>query len=294
MKNLFFKAFTLIELLVVIAIIGILSGLIVVSMSGVTQKATIAKAQVFSNSLKNSIMLDLVSEWKLEGNVNDSWGINSSGSIIGATTLNSGCVRDSCLSFDGDDYVTMGSDSSLNFSGDYTIEMFVYNGANTVSYPTLFNRAAQSGANGFFWVFTQGADEVNIRGQYADGTQAQNYYFYDVLPKNKWTHLVFTFTNSTKLLKLYVNGDASPSPVTLTGALPVDDGDLYFGTYQITSSGFFKGRLDEIRWYDVAVPAYIVKEHYYSALNRMFANGEITKEEYNNFVSQKDNTYGKY
>ena len=46
------QAFTLIELLVVIAIIGILSGLIVVSMSGVTQKATIAKAQVFSNSLR--------------------------------------------------------------------------------------------------------------------------------------------------------------------------------------------------------------------------------------------------
>ena len=42
-------AFTLIELLVVIAVIGILSGLIVVSMSGVTNKATIAKAQVFSN-----------------------------------------------------------------------------------------------------------------------------------------------------------------------------------------------------------------------------------------------------
>ena len=49
------KAFTLIELLVVIAIIGILSGLIVVTMSGVTQKARIAKAQAFSNSLRNAL-----------------------------------------------------------------------------------------------------------------------------------------------------------------------------------------------------------------------------------------------
>jgi prepilin-type N-terminal cleavage/methylation domain-containing protein len=54
MNELIKKAFTLIELLVVIAIIGILSGLIVVSMGGVTQKANIAKAQVFSNSLKNA------------------------------------------------------------------------------------------------------------------------------------------------------------------------------------------------------------------------------------------------
>jgi prepilin-type N-terminal cleavage/methylation domain-containing protein len=63
MNKLLRQAFTLIELLVVIAIIGILSGLIVVSMSGVTQKANIAKAQVFSNSLRNSLMLIIVGEW---------------------------------------------------------------------------------------------------------------------------------------------------------------------------------------------------------------------------------------
>ena len=59
-------AFTLIELLVVIAIIGILSGLIIVSVSGAAQKATIAKAQIFSNSLRNSLMMNMVAEFKLE------------------------------------------------------------------------------------------------------------------------------------------------------------------------------------------------------------------------------------
>jgi prepilin-type N-terminal cleavage/methylation domain-containing protein len=58
MKKTVSIAFTLIELLVVIAIIGILSGLIVVTMNGVTQKANIAKAQVFSNSLRNALMLN--------------------------------------------------------------------------------------------------------------------------------------------------------------------------------------------------------------------------------------------
>jgi prepilin-type N-terminal cleavage/methylation domain-containing protein len=77
MNKLFFKAFTLIELLVVIAIIGILSGLIVVTMSGVTAKATIAKGQVFSNSLRNALMLNLAAEYRLDGNANDSWGSNN-------------------------------------------------------------------------------------------------------------------------------------------------------------------------------------------------------------------------
>ena len=67
------KAFTLIELLVVIAVIGILSGLIVVSMGGITTKANIAKLQVFSNSIKNSLMSDFVAEYRLDGNMTDTW-----------------------------------------------------------------------------------------------------------------------------------------------------------------------------------------------------------------------------
>jgi prepilin-type N-terminal cleavage/methylation domain-containing protein len=67
MRRINISAFTLIELLVVIAIIGILSALIIVGMSSTTQKATIAKAQVFSNSLRNSLMNNLISEWKFNG-----------------------------------------------------------------------------------------------------------------------------------------------------------------------------------------------------------------------------------
>ena len=293
MNKLLKQAFTLIELLVVIAIIGILSGLIVVSMGGMSDRATIAKAQVFSNSLKNSIMMDLVSEWRLEGDAVDTWGINE-GTITGATTLTSGCARDNCLSFDGvDDYLSMGSDNSLNFTGDYTIEMFVYNEAGTVSYPTLFNRST-GGANGFFWVFTGGTDEVNIRFQYSNGSSTQEVSsFANVLPKDKWTHLVFTFTNSDGVLKLYTNGNYITSR-TLTTSQPIDDGILYFGIYQLGSSSPFKGRLDEIRWYHATMPAYVIKEHYFSALNSLFASGQVTEDEYVNFISQLNNTYGKY
>lgn len=60
------KAFTLIELLVVIAIIGILSGLIIVSLGGATSKANLAKAEVFYNSMRNAMLGDLISEWKFE------------------------------------------------------------------------------------------------------------------------------------------------------------------------------------------------------------------------------------
>jgi prepilin-type N-terminal cleavage/methylation domain-containing protein len=286
-------AFTLIELLVVIAIIGILSGLIVITMGGMSDKATIAKAQVFSNSLKNSIMMDLISEWRLEGDASDTWGINE-GTIVGATTLTSGCARDNCLSFDGvDDYLNMGSDNSLNFTTDYTIEMFVYNEAGTETYPTLFNRAGQNNTIGYFWTFTGGTDEQDINYQYCNGVTSTGTSFSNVLPKDKWTHLVFTFTDSSKALKLYTNGKYIITR-TLTTALPVDSGELRFGTYQSATIYNFKGRMDEIRWYHAVMPAYVIKEHYFSALNNLLASGQVTKDEYMNFISQTNDTYGKY
>ena len=127
MNKIIKQAFTLIELLVVIAIIGILSGLIVVAMGGMTQKASIAKSQIFSNSLKNSLMLNLVSEWKFDESttaingttIQDSWssGYNGTLSSIGDPAVNkvsTDCVSGKCLSFDGvDDYVDLGAYSSL-------------------------------------------------------------------------------------------------------------------------------------------------------------------------------------
>jgi len=287
MSNFYKSAFTLIELLVVIAVIGILSGLIVVSMSGMTDSANIAKAQVFSNSLRNSIMLDMSSEWKLEGNVNDSWGTNNGSTSGSPVTLTTGCAQSSCLNFDGsNDYLIIPDNDSLDFPEDYTIEMFAYNGANGATYPTLFNKALQSAANGFFWVYTSGTNEVDIVYQYSNGANFIMTSFSNIFPKDKWTHLVFTFTNSTKALKLYTNGNLYPATRTLTNALPVDDGVLYFGNYGANVSGyFFKGKMDEIKWYKVAIPASVIKEHYYSALNGMFILGNINKEEYLTYVS---------
>ncbi|MFA5013447.1 MAG: type II secretion system protein, partial [Candidatus Paceibacterota bacterium] len=90
MNKRLFRAFTLIELLVVIAIIGILSALIIVGMNSTTQKATIAKAQVFSNSLRNSLMGNLISEWKFDqvnvpaaNQTPDSWSGGNTGTLNG-------------------------------------------------------------------------------------------------------------------------------------------------------------------------------------------------------------------
>ena len=76
MKN---KSFTLIELLVVIVIIGILAGVIMISTSSSIDKANMAKVMTFSESLNNSMLLNLISEWNFDEApvgtaVKDDWG----------------------------------------------------------------------------------------------------------------------------------------------------------------------------------------------------------------------------
>ncbi|MDD4531537.1 MAG: type II secretion system protein, partial [Candidatus Pacebacteria bacterium] len=128
MKEILKKSFTLIELLVVIAIIGILSGLIVVTMNGVTAKANIAKSQVFSNSLRNALMLNLVSEWKFDGSglsdgatantsyFVDTWSQKNGSVTATPPTVLSGnnCVSNSCLAFNSQ-FISVAYDPVFKF-----------------------------------------------------------------------------------------------------------------------------------------------------------------------------------
>jgi len=280
------KSFTLIEILVVIVVIGILSAFILVGMSSITNSANIAKGQAFSNSLRNSLLMNLVSEWKLDGNGDDSWGTNT-GTINGASVIQN-CVKGTCYSFDEvGDYISVNDSDSLDFIENYTIEMFVYNQAGSLTYPTLFNRGPQLNNNGFFWTYTSGTNEANIVYQWCDGALAQSTSFSGVLPKDKWTHLVFVFTNADKHLNLYVNGVLNSVTRTLTTALPVDDGIINFGNYQnLNGNYYFKGYFDEIRWYKDIVSVSEIRNNYYLGLNNLIINRGIILNEFNQRLSE--------
>ena len=171
------------------------------------------------------------------------------------------------LSFDGtDDWVDIGSSSSLNASTDYTISMWVYNAAGSDTYPTLLNRATQATNNGFFWIYTTGTNEADLNFQYADGTNFVSTTFSGALSTNTWQHVVFTFDNASKALKLYINGSQFSTTRTLTGSLPIDDGTLYLGTYNGTATNYsFLGYLDEVRIYTSALSAGGVTNLYQSS-----------------------------
>jgi hypothetical protein len=129
------------------------------------------------------------------------------------------------------------------------------------------NRAKQATNNGFFWIYTTGTNEADLNFQYADGANFVSTTFSGALSTNTWQHVVFTFDNASKALKLYINGSQFSTTRTLTGSLPIDDGTLYLGTYNGTATNYsFLGYLDEVRIYTSALSAGGVTNLYQSSV----------------------------
>ena len=306
MKQLNKLAFTLIELLVVIAVIGILSGLIVVSMNGTIDRATIAKAQVFSNSLKNSLLSNLVSEWKLDDvlgssapyTTSDSWSGGGTGTLMdGASNacsftgtlacpqkLTSNCVYDNCFSFDGsNDNVDFGDKDSFSFGNGttdfpFSLSLWIYKNTNASGGP--ISKGTDSSIGEYYLYFTNGN---SLYFRIIDNSAAAYLGVFSSFSDNmnKWTNVVATYsggkTNSD--MRLYFNGvlqSTTNSNALTYVAMENTANSLVLGRRE----AYFSGRIDDVRIYNTAMPTSKIKEQYYLGLNSLFANGGITKEEY--------------
>jgi prepilin-type N-terminal cleavage/methylation domain-containing protein len=282
------KAFTLIELLVVIAIVGILAGLAVVSMSGATEAAKVAKSKVFSDSLRNSLLGNRVTEWKFDEGANntvfDTIG-TSNGDITGhapAWKIGADCVSGSCLQFDGSsNYVEVSGFTLAKIAGDkLTVEAWV-------KPSSLFGTQYIVSKNGPFFLYMSGN---KLGGSIYNGSSWTTLTG-NISLNNGWQYLIMAYDGSN--IKLYVNGvfDVStPKTGNLAG-----DGCTQIGTYNnggcAVRSQYFNGTIDEVRIYNQVFTASHVRENYLAKLKELLSNEQIKADDYQQKIAELNSTY---
>ena len=281
------KSFTLIEILVVIVVVGILSAFILVGMNSISDSASIAKGKTFANSIRNALLINLVSEWKFDDGsgtqttTKDYWTTND-GTL---TSFNfdatdgwktgTNCVSGGCLLFDGtNDYINAQNGADFNNLTSFTIELW---GKATVNSKDFINKAAVAGnqrsfgfntnASGYIIMYIS-PDGINWSGSKVGTVNVIN---------GKWNHIVVVYTG-TKIY-FYVNGISYEAPTSYSGGVYTSSSPFLMGANYFV--GAFSGYMDEIRFYKQGVSFSQIEQNYYSGLNKLFKNNGIALDEFN-------------
>jgi prepilin-type N-terminal cleavage/methylation domain-containing protein len=294
MKN---RAFTLLELLVVITIIGILASIVVVSMSGSTDSATIAKGKAYAQQVHALLGHEAVLDLNFNENayntcsdgkdVCDASGYRNNGTIYnnGATFVPSP-IDGYALSFDGsDDYVTNLTTSNEIFYKGFTISLWLKPSQIGLGKGLISKATGSAAENGFILLQSgsfpqQIALNLNVGGWKYSG---------NFLNQDNWFHIVALVEagNPNALISFYANAILSGTarqnlgmPLSaISTSNPLEIGRRY-------NSAVFFGLIDDIRIYSEVLPMTEIQKHYVQGLGKLMANQSITQVEYDQRMAE--------
>jgi len=290
------RAFTLLELLVVITIIGILSSIVIVSMSGSTDSATIAKGKAYAQQVHALLGSNAVGVWNFDEGADktcsggedicDISGYGNHGIIIGDSEWISSDIEGYALSFDGD-YISIENSSSLNITDSITLGAWVkLNSLPLVNYTPVINKGG-GGSSGY---------RIRINSNGAFYTEIKNFgYYYDggntKLSVNIWYYIMTTYDNTSGKMVLYLDG-VGKSPSSVSGKLKTTGSSLVIAGD--SPSRVINGLIDEVRIYSAALPSTEIQKHYVQGLNKLLVNQAITKAEYERRMEKFDQSLVRY
>jgi len=295
------KSFTLIELLVVIVIIGILAGVIMISTSSSIDKANIAKAKVFSESVKNNLMLNLVSEWNfdeitqynsstgvidIDALVLDSWGNNNGNAKNQPILKNENeCISGKCIYFNGsNNYIFIPHISVMDTTTKLTIEAWV----NLDSASTDYQCINSDSWTKWYLGFTPNGKTLMAHTRNTEGVGSTG-GSYTVSNYQDWYHLVMTVDDS-KGLFLHLNGEKKINSPTAFSFRQISSSMQIGSDGTVDGMDYFHGKIDEVKIYSDFLSQSQIKQNYIAGLDSLLLKGSISKEDHNQrilFLSQK-------
>ena len=227
---------------------------------------------------------NLVAYYPFNTNSNDESGNLNHGVVNGAvlTTDRFGNLN-SAYEFDGiDDFILVANSASLNvFNSNLTITMWLYNDNPSLS-DTSYKGVSKGGWNtgvGYELLYTNYWNSGTLH--FTTGSSGNNVYSFNNF-SNQWVMLTGVYDNATSTKKMYINGVEQSTTVQGVDDLISSAHDLYIGRRHPSNSysGFVKGKMDDIRIYNVALSATEILNLYnYNTLS----TNEINNPAGNNF-----------
>ena len=229
---------------------------------------------------------DLVGWWRLE---NNSF-VDSSGNGNDGSAVNGGDVASSKYGngFQGDGngkYVTIDDSSSIDTiatNNEITVCSWVYPYSNDNDHGAAQAVLGQwqSGGNDKSFAFLEGLAGQGVYAFYVSGGGSawEDAQADSALTLNTWAHLCGTSDGTT--VKLYVDGVLQTDTGTMSGVYDADT-NFTIGTYNIGSSLFYNGSIDEVLLFNRELSLSEIRAIYNSSAYASFANNYTSLDDGN-------------
>jgi len=217
---------------------------------------TIESYQIFIPLILRSGNPSPLSWWKGDGDASDSVGEHD-GTLFGEVSFVTG-VSGSAFYLDGEnDYVEIPHHPELNPEID-SFSVLVWVRPEQAPWSRIIMKGNLDPSD-YYISIDPGVAFVSEIGGLSDRTMT----YYQNVPSEQWYHLALVRDRSLNLVKLYVNGSlaqASQVAIDVTGGIS-NESPLVLGKNATAPAEYFKGSIDEVKYYNYEVtPEQILDE----------------------------------